>query len=89
MFDRIITVMLTVAALAIAVAFVRREFRDASDPPLPTERTSNVRSVEPILATGVTIGPPGVLVRLVETIKAVIAGRPFPEAAFPGARAAR
>ena len=26
---------------------------------------------------------------LVETIKAVIAGRPFPEAAFPGARAAR
>lgn len=66
MFEKFISIVLTIAALAIAIVLVRREFRDVSDPALVTERMTKAESFDSLIAAGVTIGPAAARVRLVE-----------------------
>lgn len=66
MYERIVSTLLTVAALAIALVLVRREFASEAESDLITERMSRVEAFESIVAAGTRIGPPGAPVQLVE-----------------------
>ncbi len=66
MFDRLISALLAVAALAIAAVLVRREVRGTDTPDLVTERLTRVEDFGRLVDQGATIGPRGAPVQIVE-----------------------